>query len=52
MSDKENIVKLRLIAALAEDMALKLERNETWFGDLSEAVARIAETLAEIKERK
>ena len=51
MSNKENALKLRLIAAVAEDMAIKLERNGTWPGDLEDALAKIAKALAEIKVR-
>ncbi|WCM21431.1 hypothetical protein NDK50_08265 [Paraburkholderia bryophila] len=49
MSNKENAVKLRLIAAVAEDMAMKLERNGTWPGDLEDALAQIAKALSEIR---
>ncbi|MBB5414047.1 hypothetical protein [Paraburkholderia atlantica] len=51
MSNKENAVKLRLIAAVAEDMANKLERNGVWPGELSDAVQQIYKALGEIKER-
>ncbi|WP_165979521.1 hypothetical protein [Paraburkholderia guartelaensis] len=43
-----NAVKLRLIAAVAEDMANKSERNVMWPGDLQDAIAQIAKALAEI----
>jgi hypothetical protein len=45
-----NAIKLRLIAALAEDMANKLEHRQAWPGDLADAIAQIQKTLAEIKE--
>lgn len=52
MSNKENAIKLRLIAAVAEDMAIKLERNGVWPGELSDAIAQIAKALGEIKEQR
>jgi hypothetical protein len=51
VSNKENALKLRLIAAVAEDMANKLERNGVWPGELSDAVSQIYKTLGEIKEQ-
>jgi hypothetical protein len=50
VSDREAIVKLRVIAAIAEDTIGKIERREMWPGDLTDDLARIAKTLAEIKE--
>lgn len=46
----ETVVKLSLIAAIALDMANKLEHRQTWPGDLSDAIQKIRETLAEIRE--
>lgn len=41
--------KLRLIAAIAADMAQKVERGQTWPGDVADAKQQIAGALAELR---
>lgn len=50
MTANETLLNLRLIAALAEKTALKVEKRQAWPGEIAEAVAQMLVLLTEIKE--
>lgn len=47
--NNETSINLRLVSAMAEKMAAKVEQRALWLGDLEEAIAQMQKWLAEIK---
>lgn len=50
VDNKHNALKFRLIAALAENLAEKLEHNGTWPRDVQVVAQQISVLLSEVRE--
>jgi transcriptional regulator of aromatic amino acid metabolism len=48
VSQQTEAVQMKIIAAIAEDMARKMERAATWPGDVEDAKNRIYQALQQI----